>query len=152
MTESATPPVTLSSTDGAVTANVDASVFDRRAILTAAHGFIDRAFVSMEQGDGRVSILLSPKEDAPLSDGLGAELVDALWAARLSGQLFANGRDLVERVTLRALGTPDAELEGGALLEIPPLSAEDLAAFEDPLGIAQSWEEKYAKKEPPGDG
>ena len=147
MTADPATPVTVSSTDGAVTARVDAAVFDRRAILTAAHGFIDSAFVSMKKDDGHVSVVLKPKDEAPLSEALAAELVVALWAARLSGQLFASGRDLVERVHLRALGTPDAEL-----LEIPPLSAEDLAAFEDPLGIAQSWEEKHAKKEPPGDG
>jgi hypothetical protein len=49
-----------------------------------------------------------------------------------------------------ALGTPDAELPAP---ELPPLSEADLAAFEDPLGIAQSWEERYlAKKDPPKDG
>lgn len=163
MSDTSPAPVTTTSSEGALTARVDSAVFDRRAILTAAFGFVDRAYVSLAKTEGHVDVVLRPKGETPLDASLGAELEDALWAARLSGQLFAQGRDVVERVNLRALGTPEDEL-----LELPPLTQEDLAAFEDPLGIAQSWEEKYAKdraaaapagtapesekKEPPEDG
>jgi len=142
--------VAIERVDSQIVAHVDTKAFDRRAILTAAFGFVDRAFVSLRRADEQIDIVLAPKGDAPLGTALEAELADALWEARLSGALFANGRDFVERLTLRALGTPDAEIDAPSA-ELPPLTEEDLAAFEDPLGIAQSWEDKYLKKDPPKD-
>lgn len=150
MTEAAQAPIEIDAKDGGLVASVDAAVFDRRAVLTAAFGFVDRAFVSLRKDAGTIAVVLAPKTEAPLAPELGAELVDALWDARLAGELWKSGHAFVERVELLALGTPEPELPAP---ELPPLTEAELAAFEDPLGIAQSWEERYlTKKDPPKDG
>ena len=58
-------------------------------------------------------------------------------------QLLEENRALIEQVTTRALagaaGPPGLD-------ELLAMDIGEATAFEDPLGIAMSWEEKYAKK------
>jgi hypothetical protein len=88
MTDLAKAHIEIDAQDGGLVAAVDAAVFDRRAVLTAAFGFVDRAYVSLRKDADTISIVLAPKSEAPLAAELGAELVDALWDARLAGELW----------------------------------------------------------------
>jgi His-Xaa-Ser system protein HxsD len=143
--------------DGSVAVSIDATTYTLEALYAASFTFLDRAYVLLERpSPERYRVLLAPKK----ADGelraqlvrLAGEMANELLAAAYRQRLQAENRALVESVTLRAmrgaLGPPEAapsldELEGF------DFSAE---AFEDPLGIAMSWEEKYGKKTPPAAG
>ena len=95
----------------------------------------------------RIRVTLTPREAAPALGELRAlvgefanELLSCAWRQRL----VAANRPVVEEVTRRALATA-----------MGPPTLDDLAnfdftdePFDDPLGIAVSWEEKYGKSEP----
>jgi hypothetical protein len=57
--------------------------------------------------------------------------------------LVEENRRIVETVTTQALAGAAGPPGLDELLE---MDAEEGAAFDDPLGIAVSWEEKYKKK------
>ncbi|MBN8610653.1 MAG: hypothetical protein J0L92_08725 [Deltaproteobacteria bacterium] len=145
--------------DASVALSIDASTYGLEALYAASYAFLDRAYVLLERpSPERYRVILAPKKrDAgELRDQLtrlAGELANELLASAYRQRLHAENRALIESVTMRAVA--------GALgpnVEAPP-SLEDLEAFdfsaeafEDPLGIAMSWEEKYGKKTPPKAG
>jgi His-Xaa-Ser system protein HxsD len=139
------------SEDGAVAVEIDAALYPRDAIYAAAFTFIDRCWVHLDRVDGgRVKATLRPKPGVPaagpaLAEELENELIGQAWRQQIADE----NRAIVERVMTGALGPGLAPGAGEAAPgeAAPPL--DDLLAgdaFEDPLGIALSWEEKYAKK------
>lgn len=135
-------------TDGTATFAVDPTLYPLDALYGAAYIFIDRCFVFLDKNaEGHVVISLSPKKGAADEATLrswagefGNELLSCAWRH----QIAAANRQVLEQVTSLALA--------GAM---GPPSLDDLSNFdfssqplEDPLGIAQSWEEKYKKKTP----
>jgi His-Xaa-Ser system protein HxsD len=133
--------------EGRATIDVDASLYPLEAVYSAAYVFIDRCYVLLDRPEPTtLRVILAPKkaeEDLaaqlrPLVGELANELVSAAWRHRITAQ----NRAQIEAVTLQAVA--------GAM---GPPTLDDLEsfdftdeAFEDPLGIAMSWEEKYAKK------
>ena len=103
---------------------------------------------------GRLTVTLADKKGASGADAaelrrmcgeFANELLTQAWRQRI----VVENRALLEAVTTQALA--------GALATGAPAepSLDDLAnfdfteeAFDDPLGIAMSWEEKYKKKTP----
>jgi hypothetical protein len=132
-------------------ARVDEATFDRRTIYAAAFTFIDRAWVRLDRKEpGRIDIVLRQKSNGSLPAGARQELEDALYAARLQHASSAASGAWAESIMLSALGSPESEVpetteKAGAPSALPAVEPEDLAAFDDPLGIAQSWEEKHRK-------
>lgn len=140
-------------TSGAsVTLRADAGVYPLEALYGAAYVFIDRCFVLLDRpSEDRWSVTLSLKnpaeDDAERLRGLVGEFGNELLACAWRTQLTAQNRVTVEAVAVQAMA--------GAL---GPPSLDDLEAFDfsdeafdDPLGIATSWEEKHGKKTAKGD-
>lgn len=128
--------------DKALVHRVPTAAYGRDALYAAAFSFIDRAHVRLERSDdAHVAIVLEPKS-ADLTVSV-AEVEEALAAARLTLEAAEAGRAWVESVVLGSLGAPEPPAE--AAPPLPELDADDLAAFDDPLGIAKSWEEKHKK-------
>ncbi len=132
---------------GSVHVTVDETLYPLEAVYGAAFTFLDRCYVLLDRpAAGKVKVTLASKKgDADeaalraMAGELGNELLSCAWRA----QITRENRAVIEAVTMQALG--------GAM---GPPSLEDLAKFdfteepfEDPLGIAMSWEDKYKKKD-----
>lgn len=138
--------ITTELTNGTATFAVDPSLYPLDALYGAAYIFIDRCFVFLDKdAQGKVLVSLSPKkgaaDEATLKNWAG-EFSNELLSCAWRHQIAAANRQVLEQVTSLALA--------GAM---GPPSLDDLSNFdfssqplEDPLGIAQSWEEKYKKK------
>jgi His-Xaa-Ser system protein HxsD len=131
---------------GSVSLEVDEGVYPLDALYATAFAFIDRFYVLLDRvAPARYKVVLAPKagtlDEAAAKRAIGefsAELLACAWRR----QITRENRAVIEAVTMKALG--------GAM---GPPSLDDLASFDfgqeefdDPLGIAVSWEEKYKKK------
>jgi His-Xaa-Ser system protein HxsD len=138
---------------GSVTLTVDAAVYPLEAVYGAAYIFIDRCFVLLDRPKaGSVAVTLAPKKGAAEAEVLrqmAGEFANELLTQAWRQKIVEENRVILETVTTQALA--------GALAHSTPAepSLDDLAsfdfteeAFDDPLGIAMSWEEKYKKKTP----
>lgn len=130
----------------AVALRVDAGLYPLGALYGAAYVFIDRCYVLLGRPDAtHLTVTLAWKKGAPPEGALRAlagefmnELLSCTWRAKINEE----SRSIIESVTAQAFA--------GAM---GPPSLDDLEkfdfsedAFEDPLGIAMSWEDKYGKK------
>jgi His-Xaa-Ser system protein HxsD len=131
--------------EGSVELELDEGLYPRDAIYGAAYVFIDRCYVLLDRpAAGRIQITLRAKRGgAPDSEALAGELQNELLAQAWRRAIAEENRALIEQVTTRALagaaGPPGLD-------ELLAMDIGEETAFEDPLGIAMSWEEKYAKK------
>jgi His-Xaa-Ser system protein HxsD len=130
-----------------VSLRVDGAAYPLDALYGASYVFIDRCYVLLDKPEpnGGWRVTLSWKKGEPTPEQLRAlvgefanELLSCAWRATIAQE----SRAIIESVTAQALG--------GAM---GPPSLDDLEkfdfsgeAFEDPLGIAMSWEEKHKKK------
>jgi len=142
-------PIELVSADlarGAADLQLDETAYPLEALYGAAYIFIDRCYVLIDRpAAGRWRVTLSPKQpggDAAALRALAGEFANELLSCAWRHQITQENRAVIEQVTAQAIA--------GAM---GPPSLDDLArldftgeALEDPLGIAQSWEEKYKKK------
>lgn len=140
-------------TAGSVTLTADAAVYPLEAVYGAAYIFIDRCFVLLDRPRvGAVTVTLTDKKgltDAATLRRLVGEFANELLTQAWRQKIVEENRVILETVTMQALS--------GATAQSVPVepSLDDLAsfdftedAFDDPLGIAMSWEEKYKKKTP----
>jgi His-Xaa-Ser system protein HxsD len=141
-------PGELSAVDlasSSVTLRVDPAIYPLDALYGAAYVFIDRCYVLLDKPDATWRVTLSWKKGEPTQDQLRAlvgefanELLSCAWRAKIAQE----SRSIIEGVTAQALagamGPPSLDE-----LEKFDFSEE---IFEDPLGIAMSWEEKHKKK------
>lgn len=133
--------------EGSVTVTVDAAVYPLEAVYGAAYIFIDRCYVLLDRPrGGAYSVTLTPKSpvDAEGLRSMLGEFANELLSQAWRQKIIEENRVIIETVTTQALA--------GAM---GPPTLDDLAAFDftedafdDPLGIAMSWEEKYRKKTP----
>ncbi len=134
-----------------VTVTVETSTYSSGAIMGAAYVFIDRCFVWLDaNGKGGFTVVLSgrsPMDDESLSN-LSGEFANELLAQALREKIAEKNKALLETVVGRAvhgaMGPVSAEPDFD-LSELEALELDD-EPFEDPLGIAMSWEDKYGKK------
>jgi len=131
--------------------DLDASLYPVEAVYSATYVFIDRCYVLLDRPDsGKLRIVITPKRledvEAQLREVVG-ELANELVSAAWRHQITQENRARIESVTMQAIS--------GAM---GPPTLDDLEdfdftdeAFEDPLGIAMSWEQKYAKKSDGGE-
>jgi His-Xaa-Ser system protein HxsD len=131
--------------EGSVEVELDEGLYPKDAVYGAAYVFIDRCYVHLDRaGQGRIKITLRAKRGgAADSAALAGELQNELLAQAWRRAIAEENRALIEAVTTRALagaaGPPGLD-------ELLAMDIGEETAFEDPLGIAMSWEEKYAKK------
>jgi His-Xaa-Ser system protein HxsD len=131
---------------GSVSLRVDASLYPLSAVYAAAYIFLDRCFVLLDKPDAQhVRVTLSWKKGAPAEGATRAlvgefanELLSCAWRAKIAEE----NRALIENATARALG---GAMGAPSLDDLESFDFSD-QPFEDPLGIAMSWEEKYGKK------
>ena len=141
--------LTVTTGEGQILATFDEALYPRDAIYGAAYVFIDRCYVHLDRpGDGKISVTLrlKPGSTAALPELVG-ELENELLAQAWRRQIADDGRAIVELIVTRALAGSAGPPGLDDLLDLD----ESGGAFEDPLGIAMSWEEKYKKKKPEGD-
>jgi His-Xaa-Ser system protein HxsD len=143
-------PAELVSADmdaGAVSITLDAALYPLEALYGASYIFIDRCYLLMDKPDaGHFKVTLAPKRGAMDADALRAlvgefsnELLSCAWRSSITAENKTLIESVVSRAIAGAMGPPSFdELASFDFTETP---------FEDPLGIAQSWEEKYRKKD-----
>ncbi len=138
--------VSFDDQDGAVHLKVDDGLYPLEAVYAAAYVFIDRCYVLLDKpASGQTRVTLSAKKGTLAGDAareLVGEFSNELLSCAWRSQIARENRATIEAVTAQAL----SGARGAPSLE--ELEAFDFSddAFEDPLGIAMSWEEKYAKK------
>jgi His-Xaa-Ser system protein HxsD len=142
------PPdlVSVEAAARAISLRVDASLYPLGALYGASYVFIDRCWVLLDRPDEkhfRVTLTWK-KPDVPAAalEALAGEFMNELLSCAWRAKIAEESRSVIESVTARAyagaMGPPSLdELESFEFSE---------EAFEDPLGIAMSWEEKYGKK------
>jgi hypothetical protein len=158
-----TDPTTILGLDR-VELDLDEGSFPRDAVYGAAFAFIDRWYVRLDRvAEGRIGIVLrakpghdgrDPQTPAAPFDGeaVAAELCAELFGQAFRQRLVEDGRELTASIFAGAHGGGEVGLGAGGLDDLlDPGDLGDAGAFDDPLGIALSWEEKYAKK-PAGEG
>jgi His-Xaa-Ser system protein HxsD len=132
--------------ENAVELNFAKTLYPLDAVYGAAYIFIDRCYVLLDEPDEQsFRVTLAWKKGAPPEDGLrmlAGEFANEILSCAWRAQIAKESRGIIEAVTVKALG--------GAM---GPPTLDDLErfdfsddAFEDPLGIAMSWEDKYGKK------
>jgi len=132
--------------EGSAIVQLDTSLYPLPAIYGAAYVFIDRAYVLLDRpSDDRVRITLLAKQGSASADELQAlvgELANELLACAFRHQLTQDNRVVVETVTMQAMA---GAMGAPSLADLADFDFTD-DALDDPLGIAQSWEEKHGKK------
>ena len=122
----------------------DETLYPKDAVFTAAYSLLDRCFVHIGREGSKLLVRLRAKPGmtvAPevLSGDFQSEALAQTWRR----QIVQENQALIEALTSRALqgaaGPPGLD-------DMLDENLGDLGdAFDDPLGIAVSWEEKYGK-------
>ena len=128
-----------------VALTVDGSLYPLGAVYGAAYVFLDRCYVLLDKPDAaHVRVTLSWKKGEPPEGALVAmagefanELLSCAWRAKIAEE----SRAVIESTTARALS---GAMGAPSLDDLEKFEFGD-DVFEDPLGIAMSWEEKYGK-------
>ena len=143
--------VTAEETQEGVVLSFEESIYPKDAVFGAAYALLDRCFVHIDRDGTKLSVRLRAKPGEKLSaDQLAGEFESEALAQAWRREIIRENQSLIDglsaRASVGAAGPPGLD----DLLE------EDLGdlgdAFDDPLGIAVSWEEKYGKGEKEGDG
>ncbi|AKT36176.1 His-Xaa-Ser system protein HxsD [Chondromyces crocatus] len=137
--------LSVSATPHVVEIEFDEQLYPKDVIYGAAYVFIDRCYVHLDRvGEGRIKVTLRAKRGTPeLTDALAGELQNELLAQAWRQEIASQNRQLIETITARALGGAAGP---PGLDELLAMDIGDDTAFDDPLGIAMSWEDKYGKK------
>jgi His-Xaa-Ser system protein HxsD len=115
----------------------DEALYPRDAIYGAAYIFLDRCYIHLDRpSHGRVSVQLRLKPSVSLA-------LEEL-AGEFENQILEENRALIERISARAVAGSAGPPGLDDLLNVDAGGE----VFDDPLGIAMSWEEKYKKKKP----
>lgn len=142
--------VSASVTERSVSMTLDAELYPLQAVYGASYVFLDRCYVFLERpAAGQLRVTLSAKQPVEEPEALRrliGEFANELLSCAWRHQVTQDNRVAIETVTVQAIA--------GAMGEP---SLDDLADFDftdealdDPLGIAQSWEEKHGRKTPAG--
>lgn len=133
----------IAQTDDGVVIAFDEGLYPKDAIYGAAYIFIDRCYVKLDRVENRISVRLKLKPSVERTmESLVGEFENELLGQAWRRLIIDENRDLIEQVTTQALagaaGPPGLD-------DLLDMDINDETAFEDPLGIAMSWEDKYKK-------
>ena len=130
--------------EGTVELSFDETLYPKDAIYGAAYVFIDRCYVHLDrEADQRIKVSLRAKASKADTSAWAGEFENELLSQAWRRQIVEENRAFIESMTTTALGGAAGPPGLDDLLD---MDIGDDSAFEDPLGIAMSWEEKYAKK------
>jgi len=128
--------------DGWVSLELDEDLYPLDAVRGAAYVFLERSYLFLERaGDRRLRVRVKAKIGDTAA--LAGELENEALAQAYRRRIAADNRALIESITSRAIAGAAGPPGLDDLLAMD-IGAE--TAFDDPLGIAMSWEEKYTKK------
>ncbi len=131
--------------EGSAVVQLDATLYPVAAVYGATYTFIDRCYVLLDRpADNRLRVTLMAKDPAPTPEALRelvGELANELLACAFRHQLTQDNRVVVETVTMQAMA---GAMGAPSLADLADFDFTD-DALDDPLGIAQSWEEKHGK-------
>jgi His-Xaa-Ser system protein HxsD len=133
--------------NGSVHLNIEQDVYPLDAVFAAAFTFMKTCWVFVDRPDPEhYRATLTPKDRATTAEqleGVVGDFANELLSCAYRHRLAKENRATVEAVTFQALA---GAMGPPTLDELEDFDFSD-EAFEDPLGIAQSWEDKYAKKD-----
>lgn len=143
--------VTSEAQDGVVRLRFDEALYPRDAVFGAAYVLLDRAFVHIDRQEGKLIVSVRAKPGGVLDGAqVAGEFENEALAQAWRREILQENRAAIESATARALG---GAAGAPGLDDLLDASLGDLGeAFDDPLGIAVSWEEKYGKKAPEASG
>ncbi len=129
---------------------VDTSVYSRQAVLGAAYIFTERCFVLLDAPEpDRLRVEIRGREplDQPALEAIAGEFGNELLGQTVRQLINAQQRPLIEAIVGRTLGAAIGPPPSSADIDLSELEALELddEPFDDPLGIAVSWEDKYGK-------
>lgn len=130
--------------EGAIVVEFDEGLYPKDAIYGAAYIFIDRCYMHLDRAAAnRIRVSFRSKSGPANSEAIAGEFQNELLGQAWRRQLVDENRALIESITTRALagaaGPPGLD-------DLLDMDIGEESAFDDPLGIAMSWEEKYKKK------
>ncbi len=131
--------------DGWAAIEFDEDLYPKDAVYGATYVFIDRCYLHLERaGDKRFRVRLKAKTGSlDETRGYAGDFENEILGQAYRRRIAANNRIAIEAITGRAIagaaGPPGLD-------DLLAMEIGDETAFDDPLGIAMSWEEKYAKK------
>jgi len=136
--------VTAQETDEGVVLSFEESIYPKDAVFGAAYTLLDRCYVHIDREGTILHVKLRVKPGLAFkTDQLAGEFENEALAQTWRREIIRENQALIEGMTTRAV----AGAAGPPGLD--DLLDEDLGdlgdAFDDPLGIAVSWEEKYGK-------
>lgn len=123
----------------------DETLYPKDVIYGASYVLIDRCYVHLDRSsDGRITVTLQPKAGVKLTaEQATGEFQNEALGQAWRRQILDENRALIEMISSRALGGAAGP---PGLDDLLSLDMGDSTAFDDPLGIAMSWEDKYKKK------
>jgi len=129
--------------DGVVL-SFEESIYPKDAVFGAAYSLLDRCFVHLDLEGTKLLVRLRPKLGVEAAaDLLAGEFENEALAQTWRRDIVRENQVLIEAISSRAMAGAAGPPGLDDLLE------QDLGdlgdAFDDPLGIAVSWEEKYGK-------
>jgi len=128
--------------EGWASLELDEELYPRDAVQGAAYVFLDRSYLFLERaGDRRLRVRLKAKTGD--SAALAGEFENEALAQAYRRRIATSNRAFIESIAARAVAGAAGPPGLDDLLAMD-IGAE--TAFDDPLGIAMSWEEKYIKK------
>ena len=134
-------------TSRSVHVQLDASLYPLEAVYGAAYIFIDRCFVLLDRPDAshiRVTLTVKQGEGGEAwARSAAGEFVNELLGCTWRAQITQQNRPIIEALTTQALA---GAMGAPSLDELATFDFTE-ESFEDPLGIAMSWEDKYKKKD-----
>ncbi|HTJ84661.1 MAG TPA: hypothetical protein VL400_23235 [Polyangiaceae bacterium] len=125
---------------------LDLDLYPLDAIYAAAYAHLDRAYLFLERSGDLVKVRVRSKSATVTDREAAGQLANELLATSLRLLLTGERRRSVEAIVTRAIGGAAGPPGLDELLEA---DIGEATAFDDPLGIAMSWEEKYAKGKDP---
>ncbi len=137
--------------DLSVAITLPADTHPTNVVQGAAVSFIDRCYVLLDRPSPEaIRVTLCAKEAVDGEDTL-TKLADAFEARLRSSDLYhrvaEDNRILTEAVVAQAFGAAQATAAAPGLDELEAFDFSD-DAFDDPLGIAQTWEETHGRPKP----
>lgn len=134
-----------------VSLTVPAASHPPHVLHGAAIGFIDRCYVLLDRpSPEQIRVTLTIKdalEEEGALEHLARELEGKLRDSDLFHRVADDNDVLTQAVVAQAFGFGDDASSGPSLDDLDTFDFSD-DAFDDPLGIAQTWEAKHAKPKP----
>jgi His-Xaa-Ser system protein HxsD len=129
---------------------VDTNLYTREAVLGAAYIFTDRCYVLLDAPEkDKLSVELKGRTslDQEALEVIVGEFGNELLSQTLREVVSRQHQPLIESIVSRNIGAALGPSQNPAEIDLSELEALELddEPFDDPLGIAVSWEDKYGK-------